>query len=300
MSNYIKILSDLSNHLGFIDFGIAKIEKIDCEYSHFEEYLQKGYHAGMKYMEKNLEKRYNPALLVDGAKSVICFLAPYGTKGNKIASFALGMDYHIVIKKKLNVILDKLNEISNDSEIKNFNGRVFVDSAPIMERTWAVRAELGFIGKNNFLISPQYGLRTFIGEIICNIPYDLFESKRAPIITDCEGCNQCIEACPSGALCAPYTLNAKKCISYHTIESTELYDIHPVNYNEQIFGCEKCLEVCPWNKKIPGWPEFETNADYLLSLTPENWIRMNESDFKTRLNDSPLKRAGLKKIKNNL
>ena len=168
----------------------------------------------MGYLERNLEKRFDPALLVPGAESVLCFLAPYGQAGGGIAGFAQGVDYHKVVKDRLFAVIQELKK-----KFPAFEGRPFVDSAPVMERYWAVKAGLGFIGQNNFFISPEYGLRTIIGVIVCNIPADRFAPHAPLAATDCGACGACLRACPSGALRAPFELDAAKCLSYLTIES---------------------------------------------------------------------------------
>ncbi len=304
MGSLFRIMSESAKSAGFIDMGVAKVEKLDNYSSTFEKYLNEGMCASMEYLKKNLDKRLDPSLLLDNAKSVLCFLAPYGGNGDRVASFALGKNYHTVLKNKLFPILKQLESIAPECGVKEFIGRMFVDSAPLLERAWAIKSGLGFIGCNNFLISPQYGLRTLIGVILCNIPFDFFDceelrQKCTSQPEECGSCGKCIEACPTGAL-HKYSLDARKCISYHTIESKELYDKMPVDFAGQIFGCEKCLTACPWNKKRTGWPEFETNAHYILGLNEQQWLEMTQEEFDNRFKDSPLKRAGLEKIKNSI
>ncbi|MDD2595179.1 MAG: tRNA epoxyqueuosine(34) reductase QueG [Bacteroidales bacterium] len=299
LSNIISI-ANLSKELGFLDYGVSKAGIIGENDFPFSKYIAEGANASMDYLSKNVEKRKDPSLLVEGAESILCFLAPYSSKGAAVASFALGEDYHKVIKDKLYIVLEQLKAESSIAGVNDFKGRVFVDSAPIKERYWAARAGLGFIGKNHFLISPDFGLRTLIGVIVCNIPFKNFEKQKGIIKNKCGDCHKCIDVCPNGALDNPDYLDARKCISYHTIEDKCLYNTHPINYNGQIFGCEACLKVCPMNKDIPSWREFETNADYLLSLTREDWADMDEENFLKRFADSSLMRAGLAKIKNNL
>lgn len=284
---------------GFIDFGAADIENNKPGPDYFENYLSSGFQASMGYLERNLDKRVDPRLLVDGAKSVLCFLAPYGPAGGGVAGFAQGEDYHTAIKRRLAAVAGFLSE-----EYEGFSGRAFVDSAPVMERLWAVRAGLGFIGKNGFLISPKWGLRVIIGIIICNIPADRF-APHAPLeATDCGGCGRCLKACPGSALTEGCStsgtlLDARKCISYHTVESRELYDVRPVDYRGWIFGCEECVNVCPWNKEIAPLPELETNREYIASLSKEDWMEMSQEEFDGKFAGSGLTRAGLAKIKNN-
>ncbi|MEG0517417.1 MAG: tRNA epoxyqueuosine(34) reductase QueG [Bacteroidales bacterium] len=308
MQEIIKQISDLSSNLGFVDFGIAKAGELTYETEHYNHALDEGYFAGMTYLSKNIQKRFNPQLLVEGARSVLVFLAPYGEalplplpdnsvdhlpKG--VALYSLGEDYHTVIKNKLHLILARIQEFTNTS------GRIFTDSAPILERAWAVKAGLGFIGKNNFLISRKTGIRTIIGIIVTEIELPATENK--PQKSYCGTCTRCLDACPSGALCAPYRLDARKCISYHTIENDRLSDMitnHlPLpNFNGQYFGCDACMNACPWNRKNrPGWPEFLTRQQLLAEATPQWWEKLSAEEFKKLFATSPLLRAGLKNIR---
>ena len=208
----------------------------------------------MGYLARNLEKRFDPALLVPGAESILCFLAPYGQAEGGVAGFAQGVDYHKIVKDRLYAVMQDLKK-----QFPAFEGRPFVDSAPVLERFWAVEAGLGFIGQNNFFISPEYGLRTIIGVIVCNIPAGCF-APHAPLpVTDCGACGACLRACPSGALRGPFDLDARKCISYLTIESQEPV---PTSLDERRgwrFGCEECMRACPWDKPLTPLPEFETH-----------------------------------------
>ena len=268
-------IETFAKELGFAAAGYAHAGELENEPERYMESMEKGYFANLGYLERNLEKRFNPQLLVEGAKSVMVFLAPYGSLQNgnegyvettlpgkyKVAQYALGEDYHTVIKSKLNEILTRMQQ--TDPAI---SGRVFTDTAPVLERAWAVRAGLGFIGKNNFLISRECGIRNFIGIIISNwipenTPTDI--SKKY-----CGSCTKCLEACPTGALCAPYTIDARKCISHLTIE--EKGASMPRNIEmagergEWIFGCDACMNACPWNSRNKeGWPEFRQKENPL-------------------------------------
>lgn len=265
-------IETLAKELGFSAAGHAPANELENEQERYMESMEKGYFANLGYLERNLEKRFNPRLLVEGAKSVLVFLAPYGSlQGDndgyidttlsgkyKVAQYALGEDYHTVIKAKLNEILSHMQQL--DPAIK---GRVFTDTAPVLERAWAVRAGLGFIGKNNFLINRKCGIRNFIGVIICNWEAD--QNNCAP--TDlykkyCGSCTKCLEACPTGALCAPYTIDARKCTSYLTIEDKEASMPQNIEKSGErggwIFGCDACMNACPWNSRNKeGWPEFQ-------------------------------------------
>ncbi len=283
-----------ARELGFAAAGYTAAKELDEEPARYMKSLEAGHFAELGYLERNLEKRFNPQLLVEGAKSVLVFLAPYGTLQNpndghidiavpkndgsgaisvakyKVAQYCLGDDYHTVIKTKLNAILSDMQQ--KDPSIC---GRVFTDTAPVLERAWAVRAGLGFIGKNNFLISREHGIRNFIGVIISNWQpeknHPLTQNNDAP--TDlykkyCGNCTKCLEACPTGALCSPYTIDARKCISYLTIEQKGAAMSSNLELAQErdgwIFGCDACMNACPWNSRNKeGWPEFHQKENPL-------------------------------------
>lgn len=248
----------------------------------------------MGYLARNIEKRFDPSLLVPGAASVLCFLAPYGRGEGGVAGFAQGMDYHKVVKDRLFAVMEFLKD-----SFSGFEGRPFVDSAPVLERFWAVKAGLGFIGQNNFFISPLYGLRTIIGVIISNIPSDLFP-RHAPLpAEECGSCGACLRACPSGALRAPFDLDARKCISYLTIESHDPLPEQLASSETRRgwrFGCEECMRACPWDKPLTPLPEFETHREELSAMTAEEWGTLTKEEFESRFGDSGLMRAGLEKL----
>ena len=277
---------------GFLDFGAAWVDSVDeARRQAFENYLAEGRQGEMSYLARNLEKRFDPRQLVPGAESVLCFLAPYGAAGGGVAGFAQGIDYHKVIKDRLFSVMEDIRR-----QFPAFEGRPFVDSAPILERYWAVKAGLGFIGQNNFFISPEHGLRTIIGVIICNIPADRFAPHAPLAATECGACGACLRACPTGALRAPFDLDARKCISYLTIESHEplppdLKD--PAQRKGWRFGCEECMRACPWDKPLEPLPEFETHRAELDAMTDDDWAALSEEEFKTRFADSGLLRGGL-------
>ena len=261
----------------------------------FEQYLSDGYYGEMAYLARNVDKRLDPRQLVPGAESVLCFLAPYGQAAGGIAGFAQGVDYHKVVKDRLYAVIGDLQ-----AQFPTFSGRPFIDSAPILERYWAVKAGLGFIGQNNFFISPHYGLRVLIGVIICNIPIERF-APHAPLpVTECGACGACLRACPSGALRAPFDLDARRCISYLTIESKEPLPEDLADAQSRHgwrFGCEECMRACPWDKPLSPLPEFETHRHELETMSDADWASLPEEDFKSRFADSGLRRAGLDRIK---
>ena len=248
----------------------------------------------MGYLARNLEKRFDPALLVPGAESVLCFLAPYGQASGGVAGFAQGVDYHKVVKDRLFAVMQDLK-----AQFPAFDGRPFVDSAPVLERFWAVEAGLGFIGQNNFFISPEFGLRTIIGVIVCNIPADRFPPHAPLASTDCGACGACLRACPSGALRAPFDLDARRCLSYLTIESHEPLpeDLSSLEKRRGWrFGCEECMRACPWDKPLTSLPEFETHRKELERMSDADWASLSEDEFNRRFADSGLQRAGYGKL----
>ena len=298
--NFLIVFADLSTNLikidersyGFLDFGAAKVKTVaESRRRDFESYLSEGRNGEMAYLSRNLDKRFDPALLVPGAASVLCFLAPYGQASGGIAGFAQGVDYHKVVKDRLFAVMRDLK-----AQFPAFEGRPFVDSAPVLERYWAVEAGLGFIGQNNFFISPEYGLRTIIGVIVCNIPADRFPVHAPLAATECGACGACRRACPSGALRGPFDLDARRCISYLTIESHEPLpaELAPETARRGWrFGCEECMRACPWDKPLDPLPEFETHRKELETMSDADWASLSEDEFNRRFADSGLRRAGL-------
>ena len=278
MSILFEHIETMAKELGFAAAGYATAEELENEPERYMQSMENGFFADLGYLERNLEKRFNPQMLVEGAKSVMVFLAPYGSlqcsndgyiettlSGKyKVAQYALGEDYHTVIKSKLNTILTHMQQLD-----PTINGRAFTDTAPILERAWAVRAGLGFIGKNNFLISRECGIRNFIGVIISNYRADHIIGAPTDIHKKyCGSCTKCLEACPTGALCAPYTIDARKCTSYLTIEKKGASMPVNIEMAEErggwIFGCDACMNACPWNSRNKeGWPEFQQKENPL-------------------------------------
>ncbi len=300
MENLLHILlSQRAAQLGFIACGATPVTRMSADSKYLAKYLEKGRNGDMHYMAKNQNIRENPSLLLDEAKSIVAVLAPYNPYKKQssdypqIASYAYGLDYHPVIKERLRKLAAFIGE-----HYKNFKYRVFTDSAPIFERSIAARAGLGFIGKNTFLINQQYGLHTFIGIIICNVK---LEYNNNLLTNRCGSCTRCIDACPSGAIVAPFELDATKCISYITIESKSVGC-----GGNHIFGCDICMDVCPWDKKAAPlcWDQFKPlefdNGKNSITLSAQDWLNMEEADFSNNFDKSSLKRAGLEKIKKNL
>lgn len=297
-SALIKLAS--KNH-GFDFCGISKAEFLEEEAPRLEAWLKKGAHGKMSYMENHFDKRLDPTQLVPGAKSVVSLLYNYYPERDlaqeepghaKLAKYAYGQDYHFIIK-------DKLKELVKDlqAEIGQIEGRVFVDSAPVMERQWAEKSGLGWVGKNTLLITKTQGSFFFLAELII----DLELEPDGPIKDYCGTCTRCIDACPTDAI-TPYELDASKCISYLTIE---LKDSIPEEFKGQMenwaFGCDICQDVCPWNRfSKPHNEEAFTPSKELLELFNNNWQDLTEEVFGRAFRKSAVKRTKLEGLKRNL
>ncbi len=287
--------------IGFDDCGIAQAHFLSEEKDYLQTWLDAEYHADMQYMGRNFDKRLDPRLLVNNAKSVIVVVLNYYPERiqekdlPQIAKYAYGKDYHKVIKDKLFLLLDF---IKNISEEKPANARCFTDSAPVLERKWAKEAGLGRIGRNTTLIHPKYGSFILIGEIILDIELEYDK----PEDYGCGTCRRCLQACPTGALSEPNKIDARKCISYHTIENQGLIPENiAYSLNNCLFGCDICLNVCPGNMMLE--PTKETDfapIEGLLEMTKEDWKNLTEEKFNTRFKDSPISRAGYQKVMNTL
>ncbi|MCS6974623.1 MAG: tRNA epoxyqueuosine(34) reductase QueG [Cyclobacteriaceae bacterium] len=295
-----QLLKQLSRELGFSYCGISKAEFLEEEAPRLEEWLRRGYHGKMKYMENHFDKRLDPRLLVPGAKSVISLLYNYYPKKDlakndnfKIAKYAYGEDYHYVIKDKLKEMLYRLQEKTGQ-----ISGRAFVDSAPVMERAWAKRAGLGWIGKNSLLLNRSMGSFFFLAELII----DLELEYDGPIKDYCGTCTACMDACPTGAIPEPQVVDGSRCISYFTIELKE--EIPPEvkgKFENWIFGCDICQDVCPWNRFAQPHNEarFEPPAG-LENFQQQDWIELTEEVFQKLFRKSAVKRTGFKGLKRNI
>lgn len=297
---YAQLIKQEAKALGFLSCGIAKAGFLADEAPKLEQWLQQGRHGKMHYMENHFEKRLDPTLLVPGAKSVVSLLLNYHTEEKqedsnapKIASYAFGQDYHTVIKDKLKTLLGRLKESIGDIE-----GRVFVDSAPVMDKAWAAKAGLGWIGKNTNIIAKQEGSFFFIAEMIIDLElaYDL------PVADHCGSCTACIDACPTEALTTPYQIDGSKCISYATIE---LKDAIPSSFKDKMegwmFGCDICQTVCPWNRfaRPHQEPAFQPKKE-LLALTAKDWQELTEETFLQVFQKSAVKRAKYSGLQRNI
>ena len=287
--------------LGFTDCGFSRAGTLDEDAVRLKEWLDGGYHARMDYMANHFEKRTNPAKLVEDAKSIISLLYNYNTnqaqedpRAPVLSKYAYGKDYHFVMKEKMHRLFEFIN--SNFGPVQ---GRVFTDSAPVLERAWAQRAGLGWIGKNSNLISQKYGSFVFIGELIVELEleYNQVQEKDR-----CGSCNRCVEACPTGAILSNRTVDAGLCISYQTIENRgEIASELQGKLENRFFGCDICQDVCPWNNKVLNHrePAFDPPAT-LLEMTANDWANLDREQFNRLFKDSPVKRAGYRKIKETL
>ncbi len=289
--------------LAFDACGITRAEFLGEDAARLEDWLRRDMHAGMKYMERHIDKRADPSLLVPGAKSVISVLLNYYPKeaqtegGPMIAKYAYGRDYHFVMKEKLLKLLEFVR-----SEFGRVEGRVFVDSAPVLERALAVKAGLGWIGKNTMLISRKHGSFVFIGEIICDLelPDEEYDEPRAE--NYCGTCTRCLEACPVGALVKPYLLDSNRCISYLTIEKKgNIPSEFKGKLAGNLFGCDVCQDVCPWNgNPKPTRVEEFAPTGKLLAMSQDDWRALDRDEFGSMFSGSAVSRAGYDKTKDNL
>ena len=286
---------------GFDYCGIARAEKLNEDAFRLEKWLNKGFHGNMQYMENYFDLRIDPARLVTGAKSVITLLKNYypglsqNTYSPKVSKYAYGKDYHEVIKSLLKDFLEKIK-----TEIGEIHGRGFVDSAPVLERSWAQKSGLGWIGKNGNLITKQNGSFYFIATLITDLEL-LYDD---PFAKDfCGTCTRCIDACPTQAILPDKVIDGSKCISYFTIELKEMLIPGDMKgkFDNWMFGCDTCQDVCPWNRfSAPSHePSFEA-IPQILDFTTKEWEELTEEQFKKIFRDSPLKRSKFAGIKRNL
>ncbi len=286
---------------GFSYCGISPVSPLDHESEILKKWLEKGFNGEMQYMENYFEKRKNPGLLIENAKSVISVLLNYfpatkiaETDNYKIAKYAYGKDYHYIVKSRLNKMIDLILE-----EFPKAKAIAYCDSAPVMDKVWAQRSGLGWMGKNTCLISPKAGSFFLIGEIITDIEltYDI------PIKNHCGNCTRCIDACPTQAIVAPYQLDARKCLSYLTIEYRN--EINPEMKNAQndwIFGCDICQDVCPWNVRF-AMPHHDLDLqpnENLLKMRKADWQQLSKPDFNLLFKHTALERTGYHRLKRNI
>lgn len=314
---HTQLIKSEATRLGFFHCGISKADFLKDEAPLLEQWLKDNRHGQMKYMENYFDKRLDPRLLVPGAKSVVSLLLNYFPEEEhfdklnvtsdtvrlslskpqgdnpKISKYAYGKDYHFVIKEKLKELVEFIRV-----NIGDVNGRVFVDSAPVMDKAWAKKSGLGWQGKNSNLINKQQGSFFFIAELII----DLELEYDAPVADHCGTCTRCIDACPTDAIVQPYLVDGSKCISYFTIELKENTPAEMKNkFQDWAFGCDICQDVCPWNRfsKPHSEPHFMPNPE-ALNLKRKDWEEMTEEVFRKLFKDSPLKRPGFEKMKDNV
>lgn len=300
MKSKTALIKEEALRLGFMQCGISHATFLEEEAPRLEAWLTANMNGEMRYMENHFDKRLDPRLLVDGAKSVISLLLNYYPSANqvdvtapKISRYAYGTDYHFVIKDKLKELLLFINE-----NIGEVNGRAFVDSAPVLDRAWANKSGLGWIGKNSNLIHPKAGSFFFIAELIVDVELDYDTS----IQNYCGTCTKCIDACPTDAIIKPYVVDGSKCISYFTIELKEAI---PTSYKNKFenwaFGCDICQEVCPWNRFSKPHNEIKFNPNEgLLEMKKSDWEEITEDVFKNVFKNSAVKRAGFEGLKRSL
>ncbi len=289
-----------ASELGFLACGVAKAEFLEEEAPRLESWLKENRHGQMYYMENHFDMRLDPRLLVEGAKSVISLSYNYFPNEHqrndsfKIAKYAYGTDYHFVVKEKLKELLEFIRE-----EIGEVNGRAFVDSAPVLEHTWAQKAGIGWVGKNSLTISKQKGSFFFLSELILDLELDY----DAPIQTDhCGTCTNCIDSCPTQAILPNKKIDGSKCISYFTIElKEEIPSEMAGQFDDWIFGCDVCQDVCPWNRfSLPTKEEkFIPNKD-LTQFSKSDWKDISEDVFKKIFHKSPVKRTKFEGLKRNI
>lgn len=296
-----QFIIDRAQALGFSQIGFSKVQKLEGPAKELENWLHKGYHGEMSYMEHHFDKRIDPGELVPGAKTVLSFSYNYFTEKSQedpvapqISMYAYGRDYHKVVKNKLKELWTQMEE-----EVGSFSGRMFVDSAPVMEREWAKMSGLGWIGKNTLLIHPRKGSYFFLAEMIIDL-----ELEPDQVMHDyCGTCTRCIDACPTDAIPeSGYLVDASKCISYLTIE---LKNNIPNEFKDQMenwmFGCDICQQVCPWNRFSTKHqePDFEP-SDQLLNMAKSEWEELSEEVFTEIFKGSPVKRTKYEGLRRNI
>jgi len=299
-SKHTQLIKTEAKRLGFLSCGISKAQFLEEEAPRLEKWLNNNMNGQMQYMENYFDKRLDPTKLVEGSKSVISLLLNYypseiqkDKTAPKISKYAYGTDYHFVIKDKLNQLLEFIQE-----EIGEVYGRAFVDSAPVLDKAWAAKSGLGWMGKHTNLLTQQVGSFYFIAELIVDLEldYDL------PTTDHCGSCTACIDACPTQAIVEPYVVDGSKCISYFTIELKENI---PTEFKGQfdnwMFGCDVCQDVCPWNRfsKSHREPLFNPHPD-LLAMSKKDWEEITEETFKKVFKDSAVKRTKFSGLKRNI
>jgi epoxyqueuosine reductase len=300
-ATYSQLIKNEAQKLGFLFCGIAKAEFLETEAPRLEAWLNKNMHGEMAYMENHFDKRLDPRLLVDGAKSVISLGINYYTdqrqddpSAPKISKYAYGIDYHTIIKDKLRELLQIINE-----KIGEVGGRAFVDSAPVLDKAWARKAGMGWIGKNSNLLNKKAGSFFFLAELIIDLEleYDI-----APTADHCGTCTNCIDACPTDAIVGPYVVDGSRCISYLTIElKNEIPQEFKGKMDNWMFGCDVCQDVCPWNRfSVLNTEQAFTPHPDLLHLKTDDWQDITQDIFQKVFKNSAVKRTKFSGLKRNI
>lgn len=301
ISDYTRFVKEQALMLGFSAVGISRAEFLEEHAKPLEQWLKNNMHGEMAYMANHFDMRLDPRLLVDGAKSVISLMYNYyppkqlnqSTETLKIAKYAYGEDYHFVVKDRLKILLERMRE-----KIGDINGRAFVDSAPVLERAWAIRSGLGWMGKNTNIIRKAEGSYFFLCELIVDIPFEY----DTPQTDHCGTCTACINACPTDAITQPQQVDGSKCISYFTIELKEqIPQSMKGKFDNWIFGCDICQDVCPWNRFSKPHQEARFNApESLQNADKKFWIELTEDVFGQIFRKSPIKRTKYNGLKRNI
>ena len=299
-AKYTKQIKSEAQRLGFLSCGISKAGFLEDEAPRLENWIKNNMHGEMQYMENHFDKRLDPTKLVENSKSVISLLLNYfpseiqkDKTAPKLSKYAYGTDYHFVIKDKLKSLLQFIQD-----DIGEVQGRAFVDSAPVLDKAWAAKSGLGWIGKHSNLLTQQVGSFYFIAELVIDLEldYDL------PVTDHCGSCTACIDACPTQAIVEPYVVNGSKCISYFTIELKEnIPSEFKGMFDNWMFGCDVCQDVCPWNRfsKSHSEPLFNPHPD-LLSMSTKKWEEITQEVFSTVFKKSAVKRTKFSGLKRNI
>ncbi|WP_025762414.1 tRNA epoxyqueuosine(34) reductase QueG [Dyadobacter tibetensis] len=301
LQQHSQFIKQKAAEIGFDFCGISCADFLEEEAPRLERWLDRASHGQMQYMANHFDKRLDPRKLVEGSKSVISVLLNYYPEDKrpeadqdlKISKYAYGTDYHFVLKDKLAALMSAIS-----SEIGEVNGRIFVDSAPVMDKVWAAKSGLGWVGKHSNIINKSMGSYFFIGEIICDL--ELFPD--GPVRDYCGTCTRCLDACPTDAITEPYVVDGSKCISYFTIELKEAIPQEAKGKMENwIFGCDICQDVCPWNRfsKPHQTPAF-TPSDEFLSFSKDDLIEITHEVFQRVFKNSAVKRTKLAGIQRNI
>lgn len=296
---YTEMIKTEAKRLGFLSCGVSKAEFLEEEAPRLEKWLQNNMHGEMKYMENHFDKRLDPTILVEGSKSVISLLLNYfpqelqDQSSYKISKYAYGQDYHHVIKKKLKELLYFI-----EAEIGEVAGRAFVDSAPVLDKAWAKKSGLGWIGKHSNLLTQKVGSFYFIAELIVDLELEYDH----PVTDHCGTCTKCIDACPTQAIVEPYVVDGSKCISYFTIElKDQISNDYKGQFDDWMFGCDVCQDVCPWNRfsKSHNEPLFNPKPE-LLTMTKKDWDEITHEVFSKVFQKSAVKRTKFSGLTRNI